>query len=105
MIEALLLLGGEGMEAQLLGSVSKWRFKSATSLRSAPGLTTCEGAWRAGVGEESRTTLSPPRPQLIPQITQELDGPPELSAVGMLGLSLYTSTLITPWVQVPEKET
>lgn len=100
-----LLLGGEGMEAQPLGSISRWRFKSATSLGSAPGLTTCGGAWRAGVGRENRTALSPSWPQLIPQVAQELDGPPELSAVGMTGLGFYTSTLITPWVQDPEKET
>lgn len=104
-LEALLLLGVEGIEVQLLWSISEWRFKSATWLGNALGLTICVGAWRAGLGRGSRAPMSPPWPQMIPQVAQEPDGPPDLSAVGMMKLGLYTSTLITPWAQaVPGKE-
>lgn len=63
-----LLLGGEGMEPQLLGSILRWRFKSATSIGTAPGLTTSGGGWRARVGRENRTPLLPSWPQPIPQV-------------------------------------
>lgn len=47
------------------------------------------------------------QPQLVPLVVLELDGPSELSAVGMRGLlRLYTPALITPWIQaVSGKET
>lgn len=58
-----------------------------------------------GLGRGSRAPMSPPWTQMIPQVAQELDGPPDLSAVGMMKLGLYTSTLITPWAQaIPGKE-
>lgn len=40
------------------------------------------------------------QPLLVPPVVLELDGPSELSAVGMRGLlRLYTAALIPPWVQ------
>lgn len=90
-----LLSGHEGVQIQSPEASLRWRF-TGTNLLVAQHL-------RMGQAKKC-TCYVTAQPQLVPL---ELDGPSELSAVGMRGLlRLCTTALITPWVQaVGGKET